>query len=477
MGKKSIKRNYIYNVIYQILLLVTPLITTPYLSRVLGADSIGKYSYVNSISAYFTMFATLGITTYGQREISYIQQDRGKRSITLWEIKSVQIVTSLIAAAAYVLFALSQTDSLFYLVFLFNILAVAADVTWFFQGLEEFGRIVLRNVIFKVISILCIFLFVKTRENLLLYGLDLTLVSFLSNVSFWFDLPKYVDKPKKGTLKPLRHIRTIITFFIPTIAVEIYTVLDKTMIGVITQDPFENGYYEQALKVSKMALTLVTSLGTVMLPRIGRHFQNGEQGAVQSLIYRAYRFVWLLGIPLCLGLIGISDNFVPWFFGNGFLKVVPLLCILSFLILAIGINNVTGIQYLIPTKRQNLYTLTVITGAAVNFCLNMVLIRFMGAMGAAVASVAAETVIAILQLWIIRKEISPRNVFSCGKNYWLAGLAMLLCLKIWDHFLGASIWNTCFMTVCGAAIYIVILYVTKDTFFMSILKTVLRHKA
>ena len=159
----------------------------------------------------------------------------------------------------YLIFAFYQTDSSFYQVFLFNILAVIVDVTWFFQGLEEFGRIVLRNVIFKLISILYIFIAVRTREDLGLYALGLTFFPFLSNLSLWLYLPKYVNRPRIRTLRPLRHIRIILTLFFPSIAVEVYTMLDKTMIGMITQNPFENGYYEQAIKISKMALTLVTA--------------------------------------------------------------------------------------------------------------------------------------------------------------------------------------------------------------------------
>ena len=172
------------------------------------------------------------------------------------------------------------------------------------------------------------------------------------------------------------------------------------MIGMITKDAYENGYYEQALKISKLVLTVVTSLGTVMIPRIGYHYSKGDTEMVKTYMYRAYRFVWLCGIPLTLGLIAVSSNFVPWFFGSGYEKVVSLLGVLSMLILAIGINNVTGMQYLIPTERQTLFTITVIIGAVANFVLNFVLIRFLQSLGAAIASVVAETTIAVIQIYI-----------------------------------------------------------------------------
>ena len=397
MAKKSIKKNYIYNLTYQILLLITPLITTPYLSRVLGADGVGTVSFAESIVSYFTLFAVLGITTFGQREISYVQDDIKKRTQIFWETKTLQVITSLIVLFLYVIFVLLQQNQTLYLILAFNIIAVLVDVTWLLQGMEEFGKIVFRNIIIKIIGIVYIFAAIKTKDDVIRYIFGIAFFLFVSSASLWVYVSKYVGKPDWKQIKPFRNIKVIISLFIPTIAIQIYTVLDKTMIGLITKSSFENGYYEQAIKISKMVLVVVTSLGTVMIPRIGYHYGRGETETVNRFMYRGYRFVWFLGIPLCFGLIGIASNFVPWFFGEGYEKVVPLLSVLSFLILAIGINNVTGMQYLIPTKRQNLFTMTVLIGAGVNFALNLVLIHFFQSIGAAIASVAAETTIALVQ--------------------------------------------------------------------------------
>lgn len=211
------------------------------------------------------------------------------------------------------------------------------------------------------------------------------------------------------------------------------------MIGVITQNAYENGYYEQALKIAKLVLTIVTSLGTVMIPRIGYHYSKGDTETVKAYMYRAYKFVWLCGIPLTFGLIAVSSNFVPWFFGDGYDKVVPLLGVLSFLILAIGINNVTGMQYLIPTKRENTFSATVIIGAVTNFVLNFFLIQVFQSMGAAVASVVAETTIAIIQIYIVRKELSPFEIVKCGTHYYIAGGIMFAVLLLIRESFSASI--------------------------------------
>lgn len=474
MAKNSIKKNYLYNMFYEILLLITPLITTPYLSRVLGADGVGTVSFAESVVSYFTLVATLGVTTFGKREVSYVQDNKSSRTQIFWDTKVLSVITSLISLIIYIVFSLNQNNKLLYLILAFNLLAVAADVTWFFQGMEEFGKIVIRNVIFKVINIVYIFIFVRRTDNLVKYVFGIAFFLFLSNVSLWAYIPQYVGKPIIKNIRPFKNIKTVISLFIPTMAIQVYTVLDKTMIGMITMSAFENGYYEQALKLSRMVLTIVTSLGMVMTPRIGYHYGKGEMKEIQSFMYRSYRFVWFLGIPLCCGLIGIASNFVPWFYGEGFDKVVILLKILSFLILSIGINNVTGMQYLIPTKRQNLFTFTVLAGAIINFVLNYFLIFLYQSVGAAIASVTAETAIALIQLYLVRNELSLVKVFMACKHYMVAGIIMLVILRKLGNILTPSMKNTFIMVITGASLYFIILLLERDSFFIDNMKNVLQ---
>lgn len=457
------------------MLLVMPLAVAPYLSRVLKPDGVGTASYVESIVSYFSLFAAMGIPTYGQREISYVQGDAVKRSAVFWNTKILEFCSSSVAILVYVTFALMQREmTTLYLILTLNLVSVFLDVTWFFQGMEEFGKTVARNTVIKLLQIMYIFLFVKTKDDLPLYLLGLGLFTVLGNLSLWAYLPKLIVKVPLRELRPFRNINVVWSLFIPTIAIQIYTVLDKTMIGIITGSSAENGYYEQAIKISRMLLAVVTALGTVMVPRIGNHFSKGEMDEVQRLMYRGYRFVWFLGIPLCLGVIMVAGNFVPWFFGAGYEKVIPLLRILSLLILAIGINNVTGIQYFIPTKRQNLFTLTVIIGACTNFTLNMILIHYFQSIGAAIASVAAETVIAAVQLVVVRQELTPGLVLKEGVHYFIAGAVMVLVLLPVGRCLTPSVIHTCMIVSCGVAVYFVVLLIERDEFFFSNVKSVLR---
>ena len=474
MAKKSIKKNYVFNVAYQLLTLITPLITAPYLSRVLQPDGVGRVSFVESIVSYFSLVAVMGISTYGQREISYVQDDVNKRSEVFWNTKILGFCISGMTILVYIVFALFQKDnSAIYLILTLNIVANFFDITWFFQGMEDFAKTVTRNAVFKIINIIYIFTFVKSKEDILLYVLGIGLFAALGNLSLWAYLSKYIKKVSLSYLRPFKDFKVVWSLFVPTVAMQIYTVLDKTMIGVITGSSYENGYYEQALKISRMLLVLVTALGTVMVPRIGYLFENGSKEDIQRYMYRGYRFVWFLGIPLCFGIIMSASNFVPWFFGEGYDKVVPLLQILSLLILAIGINNVTGIQYLIPTKKQNIFTKTVIIGAVTNFCLNMILIYFFKSIGAAIASVTAESVIAIVQLIIVRKELSPIQVLKEGIHYFIAGAVMVLALIPITTHLTPSVIHSIIIAASGALIYFTALLIEKDEFLISNIKTVL----
>ena len=428
---------------YQILTLITPLITAPYLSRVLKADGIGAYSYTYSLVSYFIMFAALGTVNYGNREISYLQEDRAKRTKTFWEIELLSVISVIVCLCAYMVFTLafghSPLKKHLLLIEAVYLISVASDISWLFQGLEEFGKIVGRNVIFKIINIAFIFIAVRSESDLLIYVAGICLLELFANISIWFYLPQYVDRPKLKELKPFSHLGATLTLFVPTIATTIYTALDKTMLNNITGSMTENGYYEQANKISKMVLMLVTSLGTVMLPRIGRAFSENKPDEVKALLYKSFQFVWFIGLALCFGLIGIARNFSPWFFGPGYEKVPYLIMIMATLLPIIGLSNVIGIQYLVTTKRESLLTRSVCIGAAANFVMNMILIHQLYSYGAAIASVISEVIITAVQLYFIRNELSIPKIFSLSWKYLISAVCMLIVLLLMDARLSGQL--------------------------------------
>lgn len=463
-GKKSLKKNYIYNLSYQILVIIAPIITTPYLSRVLNADGIGIVSFAESIVSYFMLFAALGVGIYGQREISYYQDNRLKRSEVFWNTFILKAITSSVVLIVYLVLYKFLFKSNIYFVLSVNILAVLIDITWFFQGLEEFGKIVLRNSIFKLLNIFYIFFFIRTKNDIVLYAFSIGFFTFISNFSMWVQLKKYVDKPNFKNIHPFKDLAVIIMLFIPTIAIQVYTVLDKSMIGIITKNNFENGYYELSVKISKVLLTIITSLGVAIIPRVGLLFNKKETDNIKLLIYKSYRFVWFLGIPLCFGLIILSDNLVPWFLGASFDKVKTLLKILPLLIIFIGMSNVTGMQYLIPTKKEKLFTLSVCIGAVVNFILNLIMIKYFLSVGAAISSVIAEFFVTASQIYMIRNEISYKQILKEGINYYIAGIVMILVLLYIKSSLNPSLYNSVIIIISGAISYFTVLTILKDKF-------------
>lgn len=462
---KNIKKNYLYNLLYQILTLIIPLITTPYVSRMLRAEAIGEYSYSYSIVYYFMLAAILGTTTYAEREISFYQDNIIKRSTRFWDLFFLRCITSSICTVVYALFVgFVCKDKIMASIVSLNIISVAFDTVWLFQGMEEFGRITLRNTIIKVVTVALIFVFVHNEGDLYIYAIIMSISPMISAASLLPFIRAYVNKPEWEQIRPFTDFKNIILLFIPTIAISIYTVLDVTMLGIFTTTKVENGYYELATKMSKTALTVVTSLGTVMIPRISYYFEKKQTKLINEYMLKSYQFALLLGLPICFGLIGISDNLVPWFYGEGYDKVSVLLKVSGFLVIAIGLSNITGLQYLVPTKQQNKLTKSVCTGALVNIVLNAILIPKWYSVGAAIASVIAEFSVTFVQFVYVKDQFNLKQVAKLVPRYFVASMMMLLLLKAEDIVLQPGIFNTMLMVVSGAVTYFVVLFILRDKF-------------
>lgn len=464
MAKQSVKKNYIYNVIYQMLVIILPVITTPYLSRILGAENIGIYSYTLSITTYFILFGSLGVAMYGQREIAYVQSDTNKRSKIFWEIIIIRCITLFISLFIfYIFFCTKGQFNYYYKILLLEIIANMIDISWFFQGLEEFKKTVMRNTAVKIISVLCIFIFIKSQSDLYMYFIIYVLSTFLGNISLWIYLPKYIKKCNLKELKIIRHIKATIALFIPQIAVQVYTLLDKTMLGVLCNDMTSVGFYEQSQKIIKTALVLVTALGTVVAPRIASIISKGNKEEVNKYLEKSYHFVWMIGTPLTFGLIATAKTLVPWFLGEEFIPAIEIIMIGSVLIMAIGLNNVSGMQYLIPVKKQNLFTKSVIIAACINFMLNYILIPIYGAIGAITASVFAEIVIIFIQAFDIRKDINIKIIYKNSMNYIIGSIIMFLPIYVMGIYMKENVLSTIIQIISGILIYSIYLLIIKDS--------------
>lgn len=464
---RGIVRNFFYNTASQIISVLTPLITVPYLSRILGAEGIGLVSFSQSVVAYFVLIANLGINLYAQRQIAFNAGDKKKRSITFFNIKIFTFTTTVLSLLAYfvLLNVASIEPRIIYVIFAMNIVSVFLDVTWFFQGIEDFSKTFIANALVKVLDVAYIFAFVRTSQDVYVYAFGIGLFPLISHAALWLFLHKHIEIQSVRELNPFKDIKPIILLFLPVLAIQVYVVLDKTMLGMLTDGTLENGYYEQAQKLTRVILVLITSLGTVMMPRIARLFAGKQTEEIRKNVYLSISFVLMIGSPISFGLISISDSFVPWFFGAGFEPVAGLLKLSAILIVCIAISNVIGMQYLVPTMQQNKLTFSVGCGAFVNFFLNLCLIPTYAALGAMIASVFAEVTVTAVQLYVVRKEFSVGHILTITKNYFIAASLMLLALFAEDVFLGRSIYSTVVMIVSGGVVYTASLLLLKDSLF------------
>ena len=473
MAKKSVAKNYIYNVLYEILAILIPFITTPYLSRVLGAERIGIYSYTLSIVTYFILFGSLGVSMYGKREIAFIQKDRDSRSKVFFEILILRFITlSFSMILFYSIFCTHGDYKVYYTILLLEIVANMVDISWYFQGLEEFKKTVIRNTLIKIISTVCIFCFVKTQSDLWKYFIIYVSSTFLGNISLWLYLPKFVIKQKITNLDIKKHIKPTIMLFIPQIATQIYTVLDKTMIGTIIIDKSEVGFYEQAQKMIKLLLTLATSLGIVMMPRIAATFAEGNKEKIKEYMKTSFSFILMLTFPLMFGISSIASRFVPVFYGNGFEKVSILICVISPILVLIGLSNVTGTQYLLPTKQQNKYTISVVVGALVNFILNLIFIKKFASVGASIATVIAELSVATVQFILVKDQIKFSEVFKLSYKYFLASIIMFICSIIVGRLFYNDIIAIVVQIVVSLCVYFAMLLILRDSFIFESINTI-----
>lgn len=425
MAKKSIAKNYIYNMIYQVLILILPLVTTPYLSRVLGAEGIGIYGYTYSIVTYFILFGSLGVAMYGQREIAYAQENIEARKKVFFEIIIFRFITIAISSVVYYFFFMKGAEyQIYYQILLLELIAAAFDISWFFQGMEEFKRTVTRNVLVRICSVSLVFILVKTKEDLAKYTLIYSLADLIGNLSLWLYVPKYIKGAKVKNINVLRHLPQITLLFIPQIANQIYKILDTTMIGTLVSDKAETGYYEQGQKVIRLLLTVVTSLGVVMVPRMASTYASGDNEKIKSYMKMSFKFVFFLAFPIMFGIMSVSKAFVPVFFGSGYDKVVILINVISPILILMGMGNVLGTQYLLPTKRQKEYTISVTIGVFVNFILNYFLIKQYASIGASIATVLSELVIVIIQFQYIKKDIPFKSLVEMAWKYFTSGIMM-----------------------------------------------------
>ncbi|MBQ9588586.1 MAG: flippase [Butyrivibrio sp.] len=404
MADQSIKRNFAYNSIYQISNIIIPLITVPYLSRTLLAEGVGEFSYAYSVAYYFYMFIRLGLHNYGNREIAYVKNDEMLLSKTFLEIYAFQFFMGLLISVLYIIYIVFiSTNKLISILFLPFVISGGVDLTWVLSGLEEFKAITIRDVTVKIASTIFVFVFVKDKNDVWKYALIYSMGFFLSQVMVAPIIFHKISLIKPKLQNIASHIKPNLALFLPTIAVSIYKFMDRIMLGFMSGEE-ELGYYHSSENIIMVPLAISTALGTVMMPRVSNMLSRGERDAVERMLDKSIIFVMFASTSVSMGIMSVSKEFVPIFFGSGFDKCILIFKIILPSCIFLAFANVIRTQILIPQKKDGIYTISLLIGAVMNLGLNLLLIPRMAAVGASIGTLVTEITVCVIQAVSVLKE-------------------------------------------------------------------------
>lgn len=459
---KSILKNLSYNVLLQIVLMIIPLVSIPYVSRVLGAEGIGTYSFTLSITQYFIILGTLGIALYGNRQIAYVRDNIQEMSQTFWAIFTLRLISTSIALISYYLiFWFDDSFRDIRLIQSLHIVSAIFDITWLFTGIEDFKRVVTRNLLIKIIGVIAVFIFVNDANDVMIYTLINVGMSFFSSLIMWLYVPRILIKVKINKTILTKHFFPVLKLFVPQMASQVYVLLDKTMLGYLA-DVEQVGFYTQAERIIKSVLEVISALGVVMLPRMSNIFASGDHAKMKEYLNFSLVGVSYVAVPMVLGIMGVTNEFVPWFFGSGYDEVKVLMIALSPILIFISLSSVLGVQYLLPSNRVNEFTISIVAGAIVNLSLNWLLIPLFGALGAVLGTIGAELSVLMFQLYFVRESINfPRYLIGLSK-FLFAGVCMYGAVRLIGYLGLEPSLVLITQVISGMFIYISILTLIKE---------------
>ena len=474
MDSKIIK-NYIYNILYQLVRIILPMVLVPYTYAHITPSVLGISSFASNIMSWFILFGTLGVNTYGNREIAKVRDDKQKLNTAFFEILYMQILNMLIAMAAYYIFCLCTVKENLYVYLLTGITMIASmcDITWLFYGLEDFKKASVRNSIVKVLGVSLIFLFCKSPDDLWIYILINAGSELFGQIIMFAQLKQYITFEKVSIVQAYKHhFKATFQLFVPTIAISVYTMLDQTMLGYLYNAEHLE-FYKTSMNFVKMFLYFITSIGSVMLPRVTNVYYNDENGQekAQNLVNTTMKIALLLALPMCFGMIAVAPNLMSWYLPTAPI-IASLVCAGAPIVIFISMSNVTGIQYMVPTGMYKRYSLSVVSGAVINFCLNLFSIPKIGAFGAVISSVIAEASVTLIQYVSVRKKVKITFITKSYYVYLSASLLMLAVVYFEGKFLPVNVLGTLVQVGTGVIIYALVLIITKEDITMKVLNKI-----
>lgn len=449
----SIKANFIWSASYQMLRIIVPLVTMPYLSRVLGADLLGTYSYTYTVAYYFTLFSLMGLNSYGVRQIAKARSS-GDESREFCSIFAMQLCSGILVSTVYLIYTfLCEPElRLYSLIWFFWVASESFDIVWLFFGRERFRVISLRNLAIKMAAVIAIFALVHSQDDLWVYCLLQTVGNVVSVLVLWPMLRGTVKLAMPTWPEVRRHLKPNLMLFAPQVAISCYTQLDKVLLGSMS-NMAEVGYFDYSEKISTIPLAVIQALGSVMLPHMSKFVAAGDKEAAERSVYNSVWFSTMLSLAFMFGIAGVSHEFVPVFFGIGYDPVVIMMPTLAVIIPIVAWSNVLGIQCLLPYGRDKEYLTSVVVGAVVNIGLNVLLIPIFQGMGAVSATIASELAVTLCQVWFLRGKLPFGGWIVSSLPYAAIGLLMFFAVRAVGTAMGATVLGLVLQVLTGVVVF------------------------
>ncbi len=431
--QKSLKLNFIMNALLTMSSFIFPLITFPYVSRVLTPVGTGKVSFATSLISYFLMFAQLGIPTYGIRACAKVRDNREELTRTAHELLIINLIMCVLS---YIVLAIAlltvprlQEDRTLYIVVSFTILLTSIGMEWLYKALEQYTYITIRSIIFKFVALIAMFMLIHKQSDYVIYGGISILASSASNIFNFINVRRYIDMRPMGNYNLRRHMKPVCIFFAMSCATTIYTHMDTVMLGFMSTDA-EVGYYNAAVKIKKILVSIVTSLGTVLLPRASYYIEQGKMQEFKKITYKALNFVFLVASPMMVYFILYARQGILFLSGTAYENSILPMQVIMPTLLFIGLSNILGIQILVPLGRERTVLYSEIAGAVANILINAMLIPGFRSVGAAIGTVVAEFVVLAVQFVALRSEVWPS--FK-AISYWkiIIGIMLGTVFSMW----------------------------------------------
>ena len=413
-------KNYLYNLSYQILTIILPIITVPYVTRIFTSEALGNYVFYNSIVSYFSLFAMLGIGVYGTKQIAAASDV----SSTFWNIYAIQLIASILSIFVYIIvvFSIPQMEGIVPLIVGITLFANMMDISWLFSGKEDFKKITIRNVVIRVIGVISIFTFVKSSDDLYLYVFLIVIFDFLGQFVMWVPAKKFIKRPSFNTRIMKKNLHPIVLLFLPQVAISLYVVLDRTLLGLLGSYS-DVGIYEQGQKLVSILLKVVSSLGVVMLPRVANLLSERRDKEAQNMVKFSFILYNLIIFPMIFGLIAVNEVFVKLFLGQNFQDVKYVLYVIVLNIMFVGWTNILGYQVLVVRNKNKEFMLSTTIPAFVSVAVNVAVIPFFGYIGASITSVVVEILVFAIQWYYSRNIINKNLLFN-------KDLAKIICSSL-----------------------------------------------